>query len=110
MLLLVVHVKILEFDNMTEFASYVANIFEAAEKADPSNPMSKMREQIYAADSSANDILKIYFPEQFGERQFLDYPLGHFFLAIANLWDATNNELIIKDINDIKECLQSWNP
>ncbi|SMC62027.1 hypothetical protein [Papillibacter cinnamivorans] len=99
--------EIIEFDNMTEFASYVADLFEAAEKADPANPMSSMREQIYAADSSANDILKIYFPEQFGERQFLDYPLGHFFIAIASMWDYSSNEILITDINDIKECLEA---
>ncbi len=99
--------EITEFDNMTEFASYVANVFVAASKADPSNPMGMMQEQIYAADSSVNDVLKIYFPDQFGERQFLDYPLGHFFLAIANMWDAENNEILITDINDIKECLEA---
>lgn len=98
---------IIEFDNMTEFANYVANIFAKAEKIDSHNPMKYMNEQIYAADSSANNILKIYFPEQFGERQFLNYPLGHFFLAIANMWDPVQNELVITDINDIKECLNS---
>ncbi len=97
--------EILEFDNMTEFASYVADIFEDAVRKDAMQPMRYMREQIYAADSSANDILKIYFPEQFGERQFLNYPIGHFFIAIANLWDSENNEILITDINDIRECL-----
>ncbi len=97
--------KIIEFDNMTEFANYAAKVFEDAEKKDPEHPMSAMREQIYAADSSANDILKIYFPEQFGERQFLNYPLGHFFIAIANMWDPEANSILISDINDIQECL-----
>lgn len=97
--------EIIEFDNMTEFASYVAKIFEDAEKKDPEHPMLAMKEQIYAADSSANDILKVYFPEQFGERQFLNYPLGHFFIAIANMWDSKTNGIIISDINDIRECL-----
>lgn len=97
--------EILEFDNMTEFAGYVADIFEEASRKDPSQPMQYMREQIYAADSSANDILKIYFPEQFGERQFLNYPIGHFFIAIADMWDSKNNEILITDINDIRECL-----
>ena len=64
--------EITEFDNTTEFANYVADIFARAEKTDPTNPMGNMSEQIYAADSSANNILKIYFPEQFGERQFLN--------------------------------------
>lgn len=97
--------RIIEFDNMTEFANYVAKIFEDAEKKNPEHPMSAMREQVYAADSSANDILKIYFPEQFGERQFLNYPLGHFFLAIANMWNPETNGIVISDINDIRECL-----
>lgn len=97
--------EIIEFDNMTEFAGYVADLFEEAEHKDPDKPMSCMREQIYAANSSANDILKIYFPEQFGERQFLNYPIGHFFIAIADMWDPENNEILIKDINDVRECL-----
>lgn len=97
--------EITEFDNMTEFASYVAKVFEDASKKSPEHPMSAMKEQIYAADSSVNDILKVYFPEQFGERQFLNYPLGHFFIAVANMWDAETNGIIISDINDIKECL-----
>ena len=97
--------EILEFDNMTEFAGYVAEVFEAARDKDSTQPMHNMREQIYAADSSANDILKIYFPEQFGERQFLNYPIGHFFIAIANMWDPDKNEMLITDLNDIRECL-----
>lgn len=97
--------EIIEFDNTTEFASYVAKVFEDAEKKDPEHPMNAMKEQIYAADSSVNDILKVYFPEQFGERQFLNYPLGHFFIAIANMWDSETNGIIISDINDIRECL-----
>ena len=99
--------EVTEFNNTTEFANYVAGIFANAEKTDPNNPMGKMCEQIYAADSSANNILKMYFPEQFGERQFLNYPLGHFFIAIADMWDSAKNELVISDINDIKECLAS---
>lgn len=100
-------VEVLEFDNMTEFAGYVSDIFEAAARQDSVNPMRCMKEQIYAADSSANEILKIYFPEQFGERQFLDYPLGHFFLAIANMWDPVENQVVVTDPNDIKECFQA---
>jgi len=97
--------EVIEFDNMTEFAGYVAKVFEDATRLNPDQPMLAMQEQIYAADSSANDLLKIYFPEQFGERQFLNYPLGHFFIAIANMWDSETNGIVINDINDIKECL-----
>lgn len=88
-------------------ASYAANIFERAVQKNPSSPMSGMSEQIYAADSSVNNILKVYFPEQFGERKFLDYPLGHFFLAIANMWDAKKDEMVVANLDDMKECLNA---
>ena len=97
--------EIIEFDNMTEFAGYAADVFENAAKSNPANPMAMMQEQIYAADSSVNEILKIYFPEQFGERQFLNYPPGRFFLAIANMWDIADNTMVIRDVQDIRECL-----
>ena len=48
---------------------------------------------------------KSVYQTQFGERQFLNYPIGHFFIAIANMWDSENNEILISDINDIRECL-----
>lgn len=97
--------EILEFDNMTEFASYVADLYSMAAKSGAKNPLYAMREQIYSADSSVNSILKMYFPEQFGERQFLNYPLGHFFVAIANMWDAQQNKICIDNQSDILECL-----
>ncbi len=96
--------EILEFDNTTEFASYVATLYSEAAKSDAENPLYAMREQIYAADSSVNNILKMYFPEQFGERLFLNYPLGHFFIAIANMWDSQSNKVFIRDLNDVREC------
>ena len=99
--------ELVEFDNMTEFAGYVASAYKAGRAINPHSPLSAMREQFYAADSSVNEILKIYFPEQFGERQFLNYPLGHFFIAVANMWDMANNKVIVSDVNDIKECLMA---
>lgn len=99
--------QIIEFDNMTEFANYIADIFSSSQKKNPARPMDSMVEQFYAADSSANDILKIYFPEQFGERQFLDYPIGHFFISIANMWSQYTNQVEIRDITDVKECLSA---
>ena len=99
--------EIIEFDNLMEFAGYVASLFDQAQRISPKNPLRQMREQIYAADSSVNKILRVYFPEQFGERHFLDYPLGHFFVAVANLWSPETNTVKIADINDIKECLRA---
>ena len=115
------NVEIIEFNNTTEFANYVAEKFEKAIKVEEyakkksqsrgeafnRSTLSYMDEQFYSADFSVNDVLKVYYPDQFGERHFLNYPLGHFFLAIANMWDEENQCLRIDDLNDIKECLQS---
>lgn len=103
-------IDVTEFDNQTEFAGYIAKRFEEATKKREADGFKHptlyyMDEQIYSANSSVNEILKIYFPEQFGEREFLDYPLGHFFIAITNMWDPETRSMNIKDINDVFECL-----
>lgn len=103
-------IEVTQFDNLTEFAGYIAKKFEQAEslrKEDnyAHSALYYMDEQFYAANSDVNDILKIYFPEQFGERAFLDYPIGHFFLSITNMWDPESKILCLKDFNDLYECL-----
>lgn len=109
-------IEVSEFDNITEFAGYVAKIYEDAikkyegiEKSEESykSVLYYMQEQFYSANGDVNDILKVYFPEQFGEIHFLAYPIGHFFLAIADMWDAENGGVHIEDLDGIVECLNS---
>lgn len=107
-------VKVIEFDNITEFSAYVAKIYEDAEKkydADTEQAgksvLAYMSEQFYSAENSVNDILKVYFPNQFGERHFLAYPIGHFFVAVTNMWDAEKGGINIENLNDVAECLYS---
>ena len=107
-------IKVLEFDNITEFSAYVAEIYEKAkvmkeneEKKSGKSALSYMSEQFYAAENSVNDILKVYFPEQFGERHFLAYPIGHFFVAVTNMWDSERGGINIENLNDVAECLYS---
>lgn len=105
--------EIIEFDNNTEFASYVASVFEEAMKRQERDKEAKrstlyyMQEQFYAANNSVNNILKIYYPGQFGERHFLTYPIGHFFLSITNMWNVDEGGIRIENMNDIVECLNS---
>lgn len=106
-------VEYIEFDNKTEFASYVAREFERALKRQEKEKESKrstlyyMKEQFYAANNSVNNILKVYYPGQFGERHFLTYPIGHFFLSITGMWNPDEGGLLIEDMNNIIECLNS---
>lgn len=103
-------VEVTEFNNQTEFAGYVAKQFEKAKQKWKEDNFKHpalyyMDEQIYSANSAVNQILKIYFPDQFGEREFLDYPIGHFFISIVDMWDPKTESMTIKDLNDVKECL-----
>lgn len=106
-------ISVIEFDNITEFSAYVAQIFEDASRKyqedenKKGSALSYMREQFYSANNSVNDILKVYFPEQFGERHFLAYPIGHFFVAVTNMWDSENGGIKIENMNNIAECLYS---
>lgn len=103
--------EVIEFENTTEFANYVAMIFDraknASDKLGTKTPVAFMSEQLYSASSKVNDILRAYFPDQFGERHFLDYPIGHFFVSTTNMWDEVNNQVKVENFSDIKECLNS---
>lgn len=103
--------EVIEFENLTEFAGYCAQLFENARKINKNNGSRKvlydMAEQLYSASGEVNDILRAYFPEQFGERHFLDYPIGHFFVSIVEMWDNDNTRVKVEDMSLIKECLES---
>lgn len=111
------NLEIIEFDNITEFASYVGRVYQNAldkynveEEPDAvfkRSPLYYMQEQFYAADATVNDILKVYYPDQFGERHFLAYPIGHFFIALADMWDIEQEKLIIESMDKLIECLNS---
>lgn len=106
------NIEVVEFDNTTEFANYVAMLFDRAKNVSEKNgenktPLAFMEEQLYSASGKVNDILRAYFPEQFGERHFLDYPIGHFFVATTNMWDEEKQEVKVDNFSDIKECLNS---
>lgn len=105
--------EVIEFNNNTEFATYVAKVFDEALKRQEKDVGSNrstlyyMQEQFYAANNSVNDILKVYYPEQFGERHFLTYPIGHFFLSITNMWNSEDGGIHIDNMNELVECLNS---
>lgn len=105
--------EVIEFANMTEFAGYCTRIFEEAsslkrkDKPNKTPTITYMKEQMYSTSGRVNEILRSYFPEQFGERHFLDYPIGHFFVSSVNLWDSESTTVRINNFSDIKECLSA---
>lgn len=105
------NLEVIEFEHTTEFANYVAKIYGDARKESEAlgknSPLSFMKEQFYSASLKANDILRAYYPDQFGERHFLDYPIGHFFIATTNMWSADEEKIRVNSFSDLKECLEA---
>lgn len=114
-------VELMEFANITEYAHFVSNHFDAAiqrysesrsvmERGNDvwSNVavLSHLDEQVYTANRDVHTLLKIYYPEYAKDRHFLSYPIGQFFSAIYRLWDYENGKILF-DIGAIKECLSS---
>lgn len=114
-------VELMEFANITEYAHFVSNHFDAAIQrySESRSVMERgndvwsnaavlrhLDEQVYTANRDVHTLLKIYYPEYAKDRHFLSYPIGQFFSAIYRLWDYENGKITF-DFNDIKECLSS---
>ena len=97
--------SIMKFQNKTEFTDLVADVFRDAEsKSKPGKDvLSAMDEQFYGVHGDdINEILKFYFPKQFGERHFLAYPIGQFILSLYNMWSDEEGLVINEAL--LKEC------
>lgn len=100
-------IEIKKFGNITTFAEYISELFTEARDLSESRTgvLSKMSEQFYSPNNNEiNDLLRSFFPDHFGERHFLAYPIGQFVLAIYNMWNTSAEELHINPIQ-LKECL-----
>ncbi len=107
------------YDNLTAFSDEIKRSFERArhliskdrdvtkkpQEIFGSKVLGKMNHQYYAPDNEIiNGLLKSYFPEQFGDKPFLSYPIGQFILNLYNMWDEDNQKIEIDD-NSLKECI-----
>lgn len=62
---------------------------------------------IYSADfKSANQILKDYFPEAYGDRKILSYPIGQFISTLNRMWDEDTQTISIEE-DELIECFSS---
>ena len=114
--------KVNVFDNMTSFSNSICEVYEKAYNSttnilnnnndfNSGKILNNMRTQYYAVNNNdINEILKTYYPEQFGDKHFLAYPIGQFILGIYNMWDNEKEKIIINE-SSIKECLsvEFWN-
>lgn len=74
------------------------------------NDLKNDQEKGYAFYSSdyktANEILKEYYPEEYGERKILSYPIGQFVSILNRMWDDDRQTLIL-DEESLIECFSS---
>lgn len=120
------NVEYTAFDNLTSFSDYVSQKYKPASqeienrytkkgKPLPSNHkllrIAGMKEQFYAINGTqVNELLKVYFPEQFSSRHFLSYPVGQFIRSLYKMWDEHKETINITE-EHIKEALalHVWN-
>lgn len=102
--------KVVTFANLTNFSNMIATIYEEAYQkvnGDIKKVLAHMKIQYYATNpNKSNNILKMYYPNQFGEKQFLTYPIGQFILSLYSMWDTESKQLNIKE-GALDECINA---
>lgn len=102
--------KLFEYDNLTSFALHeVGRVYDEAKKEaeNGGNRLDKMKTQYYAVRSqSCNELLKMFYPEQFESKPFLSYPIGQLILGIYRMWDFDKTALKL-DVDTLTECAVS---
>lgn len=98
------------FTNLTNFSNTIATVYEEAYlkvHGDIKKVLANMKVQYYATNpNKSNNMLRMYYPEQFGERQFLAYPIGQFILALYSMWDFEAGKMRIKE-GTLEECISA---
>lgn len=102
--------KLIQFENITQFTHHISKDYEKAyQKVGGIHHkiLSEMETQYYGINSEkGNMMLKMYYPEQFGERQFLAYPIGQMILSLYRMWNFKENKLHINH-DSLLECMSS---
>lgn len=62
---------------------------------------------VYSANSNtANQILRDFYPEEYGERKILSYPIGQFVSTLNKMWDEDLQDIVL-DEDRLIECFSS---
>lgn len=88
--------QVKEYASVMEFVNAVKDI-------------KKQGYSIYSSDyKGANKILKDYFPEEYGDRKILSYPIGQFVSILNQMWDEERQTIILDDDNLIESFSSGW--
>lgn len=74
------------------------------------NDVKRIKQEGYTiystAQQEANEILKDYFPDEYGERKLLAYPIGQFVSTLNKMWDE-DLQTIRLNTDDLIDCFAS---
>lgn len=72
--------------------------------------MKRAKEQgyfIYSSNANtANEILRDFYPEEYGDRKLLSYPIGQFVSTLNQMWDEDLQQIVL-DEDRLIECFSS---
>jgi hypothetical protein len=86
--------KLIEYGSVIDFVNEIKHEKDKGYYIYSSNP------------KSANKILREFYPEAYGERKFLSYPIGQFISILNKMWDEDLQDIILTSENVI-ECFSS---
>lgn len=86
--------QIKEYASVMEFVHGIKNAIEQEYFIYSSNP------------NMANQILRDFYPEQYGERKILSYPIGQFVSTLNKMWDEDLQDIVL-DKEHLIECFSS---
>lgn len=87
-------VQIREYASMMEFVDDVPNIRQGGYT-------------LYSANfTAANAVLREYYPEEFGERKILSYPIGQFISTLNQMWDEQLQQITLTE-DQLIDCFAS---
>lgn len=74
------------------------------------NDVKKVRKEGYSVYSSnfktINKLLKDYYPDEYGDRKILSYPIGHFVSTLNQMWDDELQTIVLEK-DRLIECFSS---
>lgn len=88
------NLKIKEYSTVMEFVHGMKHVSEQGYRIYSANP------------NTANQILKDFYPEEYGERKILSYPIGQFISTLNQMWDEDLQDIIL-DQEKLIECFAS---
>lgn len=90
------NLRLIKYKNTIEFMSDIPRI------ADGGNG-----HKLYCTDDKiANKMLRDYFPESYGKRNLLSYPIGQFIYTIHQMWDE-NRQCMAVNADGLRKCFAS---